>query len=121
MDKIWWNELWMSWPIGPHYSASSNVDNAHLLEGALLLILPEMDTNVDPSSTLQVVDALIEAGKDFDFVMVPGANHGIGGDYGVRKCNDFFVEHLLDMDPPEWNRIEEVPGGTERDREERRQ
>jgi dipeptidyl aminopeptidase/acylaminoacyl peptidase len=121
MDKIWWNELWMSWPIGPHYSASSNVDNAHLLEGALLLVLPEMDTNVDPSSTLQVVDALIEAGKEFDFVMVPGANHGSGGDYGVRKRNDFFVEHLLGVDAPEWNRMEEVPGGTERAGEERRQ
>jgi dipeptidyl aminopeptidase/acylaminoacyl peptidase len=121
MDKIWWNELWMSWPIGSHYSAASNVDNAHFLEGELLLILPEMDTNVDPSSTLQVVDALIEAGKDFDFVMVPGANHGFGGDYGVRKRNDFFVEHLLDIDPPEWNRIEEAPGATERAREERRQ
>jgi dipeptidyl aminopeptidase/acylaminoacyl peptidase len=120
MDKIWWNELWMSWPIGPHYSASSNVDNAHLLEGALLLILPEMDTNVDPSSTLQVVNALIKAGKEFDFVMVPGANHGMGGEFGVRKRNDFFVEHLLGVDPPDWNRMEDIPVGTQRAREERR-
>jgi hypothetical protein len=29
MDKIWWNEQWMGWPIGPQYSASSNVDNAY--------------------------------------------------------------------------------------------
>ena len=28
MDKIWWNEQWMGWPIGPHYGASSNVDNS---------------------------------------------------------------------------------------------
>jgi len=27
MDKIWWNEQWMGWPIGPQYSESSNVDN----------------------------------------------------------------------------------------------
>jgi dipeptidyl aminopeptidase/acylaminoacyl peptidase len=106
MDKIWWNELWMSWPLGPHYAASSNVDNAHLLQGDLLLILPEMDTNVDPSSTMQVVDALIEAGKDFDFLMVPGANHGIGGRYGIRKRNDFFVRHMLGVEPPAWNRTE---------------
>jgi dipeptidyl aminopeptidase/acylaminoacyl peptidase len=119
MDKIWWNELWMSWPIGPHYSASSNVDNAHLLEGDLLLILPEMDTNVDPSSTLQVVDALIKAGREFDFVMVPGANHGFGGDFGIRKRNDFFVEHLLGVQPPDWNRIEDVLGVAEGAREER--
>ena len=105
MDKIWWNELWMSWPLGPHYSASSNVDNAHLLQGKLLLILPELDTNVDPSSTMQVVDALIDADKDFDFLMVPGADHGSGGAYGARKRNDFFVEHLLGVEPPNWNRV----------------
>ena len=104
MDKIWWNEAWMGWPIGPHYSASSNVDNAWRLEGELLLILPEMDTNVDPASTMQVVNALILAGKDFDFLMVPGADHGTGGEYGVRKRNDFFVEHLLGVEPPSWNR-----------------
>jgi dipeptidyl aminopeptidase/acylaminoacyl peptidase len=115
MDKIWWNELWMSWPLGPHYAASSNVENAHLLQGELLLILPEMDHNVDPSSTLQVVDALIEADKDFDFLMVPGADHGTGGAYGVRKRNDFFVEHLLGVDPPARNRADIVTtegGGT---------
>ena len=33
MDKIWWNEQWMGWPLGPHYAASSNVDNAHKLQG----------------------------------------------------------------------------------------
>jgi dipeptidyl aminopeptidase/acylaminoacyl peptidase len=103
MDKIWWNELWMSWPLGPQYAASSNVDNAHLLEGRLLLIVPELDTNVDPSSTLQVVNALIEADKDFDFAMVPGADHGIGGVWGTRKRNDFFVKHILGVDPPDWN------------------
>ncbi|MBW3552201.1 MAG: S9 family peptidase [Gemmatimonadetes bacterium] len=108
MDKIWWNELWMSWPIGPHYAESSNVVNAHRLEGDLLLILPEMDTNVDPSSTIQVVNALIRADKDFDFVLVPGANHGFGGAFGIRKRNDFFVEHLLGVEPPNWNRPETV-------------
>jgi dipeptidyl aminopeptidase/acylaminoacyl peptidase len=114
MDKIWWNELWMSWPLGPHYSASSNVDNAHLLRGRLLLILPELDTNVDPSSTMQVVNALIEAEKDFDFLMVPGADHGSGGEYGVRKRYDFFVEHLLGVDPPNWNQMEDPSEGVSR-------
>ncbi|MFC1554071.1 DPP IV N-terminal domain-containing protein [candidate division KSB1 bacterium] len=102
MDKIWWNELWMSWPIGEHYSRASNVDNAHLLEGKLLLILGEMDTNVDPSSTMQVVDALIKANKDFDFLYVPGMGHSGGGSYGEHKRRDFFVKHLLGINPPEW-------------------
>ena len=39
MDKIWWNELWMSWPVGPHYIQSSNVEQAHRTEGELLLIV----------------------------------------------------------------------------------
>jgi dipeptidyl aminopeptidase/acylaminoacyl peptidase len=105
MDKIWWNELWMSWPLGPHYEASSNMVNAHRLEGKLFLLVPEMDTNVDPSSTMQVVNALIEADKDFDFMVVPGANHGSGGSFGVRKRHDFFVRHILGVEPPDWNRV----------------
>jgi dipeptidyl aminopeptidase/acylaminoacyl peptidase len=103
MDKLWWNELWMSWPVGPHYAAASNVENAFRLRGRLLLIVPEMDGNVDPSSTLQVVDALIKANKDFDLLVVPGADHGRGGPYGIRKRNDFFVRHLLGVDPPDWS------------------
>ncbi|MFC1729937.1 DPP IV N-terminal domain-containing protein [candidate division KSB1 bacterium] len=105
MDKIWWNELWMGYPIGPHYSESSNRDNAYRLQGKLLLILGEMDTNVDPSSTLQVVDALIKADKDFDFLFVPGMGHSGGGEYGERKRRDFFVRHLLGIEPPGWNQI----------------
>lgn len=76
MDKIWWNEQWMGWPIGPEYAASSNVVNAHKLQGRLLLVVGELDTNVDPSSTLQVVNALIKANKTFDLLVIPGAGHG---------------------------------------------
>jgi dipeptidyl aminopeptidase/acylaminoacyl peptidase len=94
MDKIWWNEQWMGWPVGPEYAASSNVDNAHRLEGRLLLIVGEMDTNVDPSSTMQVVDALIKADKYFDLLVIPGGGHGMGGAYGERKMFDFFIRAL---------------------------
>jgi dipeptidyl aminopeptidase/acylaminoacyl peptidase len=103
MDKIWWNEAWMGWPIGPEYSASSNVDNAYRLEGKLFLIVGELDTNVDPSSTYQVIDALIKADKDFDFLLVPGADHTSGGQFGERKRRDFFVRHLLGVEPPAWS------------------
>ncbi len=104
MDKIWWNEQWMGYPIGPHYAASSNVDNAHKLQGRLLLIVGEMDTNVDPASTMQVVNALIKAKKYFDLLVIPGGGHGMGGEYGELKRNDFFVKHLLGVNPPDWNR-----------------
>jgi dipeptidyl aminopeptidase/acylaminoacyl peptidase len=109
MDKIWWNEQWMGWPIGPQYSASSNVDNAYRLQGDLLLVVGELDTNVDPSSTMQVVNQLIKHDKNFDLLVVPGANHpaGRGNDptapYGDHKRFDFFVQHLLGVTPPAWN------------------
>lgn len=103
MDKMWWNEQWMGYPIGPHYAECSNVTNAWRLQGKLMLILGEMDDNVDPSSTLQLVNALIKANKDFEFVMVPGMGHSSGGEYGERKRRDFFVKHLLNVAPPAWN------------------
>jgi dipeptidyl aminopeptidase/acylaminoacyl peptidase len=103
MDKIWWNEQWMGWPLGPEYAASSNVEHAGKLTGPLLLIVGEMDTNVDPASTMQVVNALIKANKVFDLLVIPGAGHGMGGAYGERKRNDFFVHNLLGVEPPQWN------------------
>ncbi|MEO8622394.1 MAG: prolyl oligopeptidase family serine peptidase, partial [bacterium] len=102
MDKIWWNEQWMG-ELGPHYSASSNVDNASKLQGKLLLIVGEMDRNVDPASTLQVANALIKAKKTFDLLVIPGADHTSGGEYGDRKRWDFFVHHLLGVEPPDRN------------------
>jgi len=110
MDKIWWNEQWMGWPLGPEYAASSNVDNAHRLQGKLLLLVGEMDTNVDPASTMQVVNALIKANKDFELAVVPNADHTSGGPFGDRKRNDFFVRHLLKVDPPDWNVPAPAPG-----------
>jgi dipeptidyl aminopeptidase/acylaminoacyl peptidase len=104
MDKISWNEQWMSYPIGPEYAASSNVDNAHKLQGKLLLVVGELDTNVDPQSTMQVVNALVRANKSHDLLFLPGAGHGSGGAFGTRMRNDFFVRHLLGVTPPNWNR-----------------
>ena len=103
MDKIWWNEQWMGWPIGPEYAASSNVDNAYRLQGRLLLVAGEMDTNVDPSSTMQVINALIKAQKDFEFLYVPDGGHGAGGDYGKRRLLDFFVRALQGQPTPNFN------------------
>jgi hypothetical protein len=105
LDKLSWNEQWMGYPVGPEYAAASNVENAHKLQGKLLLVAGELDTNVDPSSTLQVVNALIRANKVFDFLYVPGGGHGAGGEYGDRKRNDFFVHYLLGVEPPDWNQI----------------
>ncbi len=100
MDKVWWNELWMGWPLGPHYEEQSNVTQAHRLQGKLLLTVGELDRNVDPASTMQVVNALIRADKDFDLLIVPGSDHGAGErPYARRRRQDFFVRHLLGVEP----------------------
>ena len=119
MDKIWWNEQWMGWPIGPQYSESSNVDNAYRLQGDVLLVVGELDTNVDPSSTMQVVKELIRHDKDFDLLVIPGAEHGAGRSdehaaYGERKRFDFFVRHLLGVEPAPWNRNATTKTGVSR-------
>ncbi len=101
LDKIWWNEQWMGYPVGPEYAAASNVENAYKLQGKLLLVVGELDTNVDPASTYQVVNALIKAKKHFDLLVVPGGEHGAGGEYSDRRRNDFFVRHLLGVEPPD--------------------
>lgn len=102
MDKIWWNEQWMGYPLDESYSASSNVDNAHLLKGKLLLINGELDDNVDPASTLQVVDALMKANKNFDQLYLPGKGHSLGGKFEMHKMYDHFVRYLLGQPVPEW-------------------
>jgi dienelactone hydrolase len=102
MDKIWWNEQWMGFPIDDQYKACSNIENAGLLQGDLMLIVGEMDDNVDPASTYRLANALIEHNKEFELVVLPGSNHTLGGDYGEHKRRDFFVKNLLGQDPPPW-------------------
>jgi dipeptidyl aminopeptidase/acylaminoacyl peptidase len=103
MDKMWWNEQWMGWPVGKEYAESSNVENAYRLKGKLLLLNGELDNNVDPSSTVQLVNALVKANKEFEYVLLPGTKHSSGGTYGERKRRDFFVKYLLGADHPDWN------------------
>ena len=100
MDKIWWNEQWMGWPIGKHYEEQSNVTQAHKLKGKLLLTVGELDKNVDPASTMQVADALIKADKDFELIVFPGGGHGVGwSKYGTKKLSEFFIRSLYGHEP----------------------
>ncbi len=100
MDKIWWNEAWLGWPIGPWYADNSNVTHTAKLTGKLMLVVGEMDTNVDPASTMQVVNALVKADKDFDLLVMPGTNHGAAETpYASRRRMDFLVRHLMGVEP----------------------
>ena len=74
-----------------------------------MLVVGELDDNVPPESTYRFADALIRAGKDFDFLMVPGGGHGAGGAYGQRRLQDFFVRHLLGQEPPDRNAAAPTP------------
>jgi dipeptidyl aminopeptidase/acylaminoacyl peptidase len=107
MDKIWWNEQWLGYPVGDQYKEGSNVENAHLLTRPLMLVVGEMDDNVDPASTMQVVNALIKADKEFEFVFLPGQRHTMGEAYGEHKRYDFFVRHLLGVNPPSWDEVKD--------------
>jgi dipeptidyl-peptidase-4 len=103
MDKLWWNEAWMGYPVDQSYEESSNVVNAWRLEGSLLLSVGELDTNVDPASTMQVVHALHNAGKDYDLLFVPGWGHGVAttNSYAQRRTNEFLYRKLKKIEPPQ--------------------
>ncbi|MCH4181570.1 MAG: S9 family peptidase [Prevotella sp.] len=102
MDKIWWNEQWMSYPVDSSYVRCSNIYNAPKLQRPLMLVVGELDDNVDPSSTYQVVNALEKANKDFELVVLPGVHHTMGERFGEHKRFDFFVKNLMHVNPPKW-------------------
>ena len=112
LDKAWWNTQWMGWPVGAHYEEQSNVTLAENLQGRLLLAHGDVDENVPVSATLRLADALIRADKDFDLIIMTNQNHGFGNHpYFVRRRWDYFVEHLLGVDPPGDFRVAEPENG----------
>jgi len=109
LGNIWWNEQWMGYPIDKSYKECSNVENAHLLKTPLMLVVGELDDNVDPATTMQVVNALVKSGKDFELVFLPGTNHTMGEEFGEHKRFDFFVKILLGVTPPSWDKVKTTP------------
>jgi dipeptidyl aminopeptidase/acylaminoacyl peptidase len=83
-----------------NYANQVNASLAANLKGKLFLMTGDMDDNVHPGMTLQVVDALIKANKSFDFLILPNRSHGLDEPYVVRRRWDYFVEHLLGATPP---------------------
>lgn len=110
MDKAWWNELWMGYPVGKEYREQSNITLADKLQGHLLLVHGDVDDNVNVSSTLRFADALIKANKDFDLLIVPNQSHGEGTNtYITRRRWDYLVENLLDVKPPVNFQLDKAP------------
>jgi dipeptidyl-peptidase 4 len=104
IDKLWWNEQWMGYPIGPWYAANSCATDAAKLNGKLFLSVGESDTNVDVKCTYDLRDALLAAGKKdlFELHVVPGANHGAceRGDMREKRL-EFFIHALHPPGSPE--------------------
>jgi hypothetical protein len=67
--------------------------------------------NVHLSQTLRLVDALIDAGKDFELLVVPGVEHGSAGRLGyvIRRTWDFLVRYLLHTEPPSVFKLADPP------------
>jgi len=113
LDKAGWVEQWMSYPAGKWYEEQSNITLAPKLQGKLFLAVGDVDDNVTPVSTMKLAAALVQAGKDFDFLIMPNAAHGFGGDpYFQRRRWDFFVKNLLGVTPPEGYKITPRPPET---------
>ncbi|HZP25248.1 MAG TPA: alpha/beta fold hydrolase [Terriglobales bacterium] len=80
------------------YHDSSPVNFAKDLNGKLLEVQGTSDDNVHMQNTIQMVNNLIDAGKQFQLMMYPGKTHGIAGkaarDHLFHMIDDHFLETL---------------------------
>jgi len=79
------------------YSIDKNPDLAKNLKGHLLLMHGDVDNNVHPANSIRVANALMKAGKRFDFLIIPGQRHGFGDmtEYAFWKLADHFNKYLI--------------------------
>ena len=65
-----------------------------------------MDNNVNPACSLRLAGELIKANKDFDLLIIPNRRHGLSDHpYFIRVRWDYFVKHLLGVEPPKEYKI----------------
>ena len=97
-----WGERYNGLVENSNYEAQANQTIAKNLKGKLMLAHGMMDNNVPPYNTLLVVEALQKANKSFDLILFPNSAHGYGqyGPYMMRRRWDYFVQHLLGVEPP---------------------
>jgi dipeptidyl aminopeptidase/acylaminoacyl peptidase len=113
----YWGEVYQGLVERDTLRKTTNYDNqanrliAKNLQGKLLLMHGDMDDNVHPAMTIQVVDELIKANKDFDLIIAPDRAHGLNEPYFIRRRWDYFVRHLMGVEPPKEYRITRPAGG----------
>ncbi|GAA0917073.1 S9 family peptidase [Nonomuraea longicatena] len=114
-DDRYYHAGWAETYEGPaseeDYVRSSNVEGADRIVGKLLLIHGGNDDNVHAHLTLRLVERLIQLDKDFEMLIVPGAEHTFWGyeHHVYRRRWDFFVRHLLNVEPPKGVRLTPAP------------
>jgi dipeptidyl-peptidase 4 len=102
MEKAWWPEMYMGWPVDSTYHQVSNITIANNLKGKLLMVHGGIDENVNPSATFKLAEAFIKADKEFDLLIIPSMRHGYTGKYNNyfnKKKWNYFVEHLKNETP----------------------
>lgn len=102
MEKAWWPEMYMGWPVDSAYHLQSNITNAGNLKGKLLITHGGIDENVNPSASFKLAEALIKADKQFDMLILPSQRHGYRGvhsKYFTKTRWNYFVKHLRGVEP----------------------
>lgn len=83
----------------------TNAQLARNFKGYLLLVTGDVDNNVHPGNTLRMANALIQAGKNFDLIVLPGQRHGYQGkasEFYQRRMWFHFAKYLLGDNRADW-------------------
>jgi dipeptidyl-peptidase-4 len=80
------------------YDENSPISHVDKLKGDFLLVHGSADDNVHAQNTMRLVEALVQADKDFDWAVYPDKNHGIyGGNTRLhlyKKMTQFIKETI---------------------------
>ena len=98
MPASMWSEKYegLSGPQASHAYPEKLVEH---LRGKLLLMQGMLDTTNPPAGIFRLVDALQQANKDFDLILLPNLGHNPSS-YLSRRAWDYLVKHLLGAEPP---------------------
>lgn len=79
------------------YSIKTNPEIARNLKGHLMLVHGDIDNNVHPGNSIRVANALINANKRFDFLLIPTQRHSFGNmdEYFYWRLVDYFTDYLI--------------------------
>jgi len=81
---------------GENYDINSPINHVEKLEGNYLLIHGSADDNVHFQNSMEMINALVNANKQFDFFVYPNKNHGIHGGYTRWNLYDKMTKFLLE-------------------------